>query len=523
MFDDGESQKDKDSKQEESMTTLREKQRQAIDEDVKKTRRDLLQSRRMNNMLKPVDAVEEGVVGVPLSHLANCPSAELLRPRIIEWSKLPIQVNKLNEFLLAIETDDLLQQHYGLIGLRKILSMKTHQPIQEVLDNQAFFKIFKMAQDNVNLHLQLEATWVLVNLASGTSEQTNSLIQKNVIELFVKLIQSPYPQIQEQAIWGIGNIAGDCPAFRTKVVQAKAPEALLELMNRNTNQVIFGLIVWTFSNICRLRPSGERFTQTTRNMINVLKEAFKNSNDIVTVQDSLFGLYSNVKADTSDLFRDSAFLTRLLKMYSEAQANYVNQRSILSAIHTLLGGFTSDSDVHTEMVVNIGFLTYLKNSLFIPDTGNVREVCWIFSNLAIGKPEQIRMLLAEPMLFQSLAKLCEHEDEALNREAIWTFCNMCLCKDTEVVQQLIDKGLIALFNSLLAQTKDIKVITLILEGVTNLIEFSGTLGNDSQTNFVKLMMAQGLGDAIEKLQYHQSDLLYLKAHMMLEMYFPLAN
>lgn len=505
------------------MTFLREKQRQAIDEDVKKTRRNLLQSHRMNNMLKPADVAEESAIGVSLSHLASCPSAELLRPRIVEWSRAPIQPEKLAEFLMAVESEDLLQQHYGVIGIRKVLSLKTQQPIQEVMDHPAFFKIFKMAQDTVNLHLQLEATWVLVNLASGNTEQTNSLIQKNVIELFVKLTKSPYPQIQEQAIWGIGNIAGDCVAFRSKVMQAKAPESLLEVLNTQVSSVIYGLIVWVFSNMCRLRPSEERFSVVTRAMLMVLKEAFKTSTDIVVVQDCLYGFYQNVKSETADIFRDNLFLLRLLKMYSEAQANYVNQRSVMSAIHTLLGGFTSDSDTHTEMVINAGFLTYLKNSLFIPDSATAREVCWIMSNLAIGKKEQLQTLLAEPLLFESIAKMCQHEDEILAREATWTICNMCLCKATEVVQELINKGVIALFKCRLEETQDVKAITLILEGITHLIEFSGECGKESQTQFVNLLVSQGLGAAIEKLQYHRSEMVYLKSHMILELYFPLVN
>ncbi len=40
-------------------------------------------------------------------------------------------------------------------------------------------------------HLQLEATWALTNIASGSSLQCQSIIDKGGIPLFVKLLSSP--------------------------------------------------------------------------------------------------------------------------------------------------------------------------------------------------------------------------------------------------------------------------------------------------------------------------------------------
>jgi importin subunit alpha-6/7 len=39
-----------------------------------------------------------------------------------------------NELLQSINSDDILRQHYGLIGIRKILSIADNPPIQPVID-----------------------------------------------------------------------------------------------------------------------------------------------------------------------------------------------------------------------------------------------------------------------------------------------------------------------------------------------------------------------------------------------------
>jgi len=51
-------------------------------------------------------------------------------------------------------------------------------------------------------------------VASGTSTQTQQIIDLGGITLFVKLLLSPYPIVAEQALWAIGNIAGDSSHYR---------------------------------------------------------------------------------------------------------------------------------------------------------------------------------------------------------------------------------------------------------------------------------------------------------------------
>lgn len=62
--------------------------------------------------------------------------------------------------------------------------------------------------------LQFEATWCITNIASGSSDNCQALIDKGTIPLLVQILNSPDPEIVEQAIWGLGNIAGDNTGFR---------------------------------------------------------------------------------------------------------------------------------------------------------------------------------------------------------------------------------------------------------------------------------------------------------------------
>lgn len=524
MFDDDDHHDESENKQADSAANMRDRQRRALDEDVRKNRREMLQSRRMTNMLRAADPSQQHTLGFSLSHLEHTPNGELLRPKIIEWTNEHFSPESMHIYMTAIDSDDLFQQHFGIIHLRRILAIKNHQPIQTVMDHPVFFKIVRMARDEVNLHLQLEATWCLANLASGTTEQTMSLVQKNVVSLFADLIRSPYSQISEQAIWGIGNISGDCVEFRNKVMASHAPEALLEKAGSPIDENILNLIIWVLSNLCRLRNSKSKVGPIEMRMLEVLKNGFKSSQNQDVLNDCLHGLFNSAKAESNHIFADFDFLLKLQRYYTEIQTSYQSKRSLMSAIHTFLGGFTSNCDEYVLLMLKVGFLTVLKNSLFINDLDNLREVCWVMSNLAIGSIEQVKALVSEHLLLETLLKISSHSNLLLAKEATWTLCNLCLAKDEGVIQTLFEKGILEMFKSKMDPNVDIKMTSLVLEGVIHLLEFYAQLSREEKLiPFVKYLMAEGVAKCIESLQFHQSDLIYLKAHMILETYFPVAN
>lgn len=51
---------------------------------------------------------------------------------------------------------------------------------------------------------------------------------------FVKLLRSPHTNVAEQAVWALGNIAGDGPDLRDFVIKAGIVQPLLELIGPDT-------------------------------------------------------------------------------------------------------------------------------------------------------------------------------------------------------------------------------------------------------------------------------------------------
>lgn len=55
-------------------------------------------------------------------------------------------------------------------------------------------------------------------MASGKPDHVQVLIDKGTIPILVELLKSPHIEVIEQAIWGLGNIAGDNPKVRDMVI-----------------------------------------------------------------------------------------------------------------------------------------------------------------------------------------------------------------------------------------------------------------------------------------------------------------
>lgn len=518
MFTNNTDASDPKTKQGEQQSDLKQKMTDFTKDIRKQQQRDLISNRRFMSSrtyeLQPT-------FDMKVDHMTGNPNVTKLLPKIQEWISAPVNMNQLTEYLTAINSQDVFQQHYGIINIRKILcNNKTHL-IQEIIDQNAVPKIMEMAMNDNERHLQLEATWCLANLASGSSEQTNSLIQKNVIDVFIRLANSEFCQIAEQAIWGLGNISGDCLEFRNLVLKSKVPEVLLTIYKRfEDNTTIITHITWVLSNLCRLRGEKESFSPTLKVILETLINTFVTQSHPDMLEDCLMGFCKYAKNKYIPIFCRQDFLIKLRHYYASLLVDWQGNLAKLSAVHAIVGGVTSSEDVYTDMMIKVGFLTDIARATNMHNETLLREICWVCSNVAIGTDSQTTAFLSEPGLIDKIFEFAYSPEEELSKEAVWTICNLTKSRLIENINLLFTKGLLDLFKKYLSSDTDNKRIILILEAIIQLIQFfAAHTPEGSQNTFVHKMIETGIAEQIEQLQQHPADIVYLKALHILENYF----
>lgn len=134
---------------------------------------------------------------------------------------------------------------------RKLLSCDRNPPIDALIANGILPILIRCLECHDNPALQFEAAWALTNIASGTSPQTNKVVQAGAVPLFLQLLHSPQQNVCEQAVWALGNIIGDGPQLRDYVIELGVVQPLLSFIKPEIPISFLRNVTWVIVNLCR--------------------------------------------------------------------------------------------------------------------------------------------------------------------------------------------------------------------------------------------------------------------------------
>jgi len=430
------------------------------------------------------------------------------KPHVLE--QMPAMVQ-------AVMSDDAEAVFNATQQFRKLLSIEQSPPIAEVINAGIVPRFVALLKEVSRPELQFESAWVLTNIASGTADQTRVVVEHGAFPLFVELLQSPNEDVREQAVWALGNIAGDCANFRDLVLQSGGLNAIMRLFSITTRASLIRNATWTLSNLCRGKPPPplEWVTPALPTFADLISKA-----DVEVLTDACWAIsyLTDGSNDRIAAVLQAGVCQRLVELLSH-QSPLV-QTPALRAI----GNVVTGDDQQTQAALACGLLPPLMQLLSHSKKSIRKESCWTISNITAGNRTQIQEVVNSGLV-PPVIQLLGTADFDIKKEAAWVISNATAGGSAQQIEYLVECGCIKPLSDLLT-VSDGKIVGVALDALENILKVGQQkqMENGLAENPVVPLVEQADGlQRIEALQEDPNEEVYQKAVRMLEMYFPLED
>jgi len=341
-------------------------------------------------------------------------------------------------------------------ALRSALSVQTDAAAQEIMNVGGVTPLVKLMYSPCSA-VQIEAAWVLTNIASGSSAHISELLKGGVVEAIFHTLASEQlthnPDLCDLCLWTLGNIGGDEDVrFRDCLLSSNVVGILGQLYQRipdylwdscGRNQVLRAL-TWLMSGLCHGTPAPP--LDEVDCAFDYFVQVVCGSDDDQMLSEALWGLCYLIEG--VDKSRQDARVTRMLSagfaptdVPEPPLPHPLIQQVVRCATNAtdatnpkpipatrLLGLMLHASGTHvTDMVLATSAMKELRCILVcdtIPEQ-MTSDAAWALSNVAAGTPDQALRLLHDSFTWGSVCSMLEHgPTQDVRRECAWALANM---------------------------------------------------------------------------------------------------
>uniref|UniRef100_A0A667XZQ3 Importin subunit alpha n=1 Tax=Myripristis murdjan TaxID=586833 RepID=A0A667XZQ3_9TELE len=389
---------------------------------------------------------------------------------------------------------------------RKLLSSDRNPPIDDLIKSGILPILVHCLDRDDNPSLQFEAAWALTNIASGTSEQTQAVVQSNAVPLFLRLLHSPHQNVCEQAVWALGNIIGDGPQCRDYVISLGVVKPLLSFISPSIPITFLRNVTWVMVNLCRHKDPPPPM-ETIQEILPALCVLIHHT-DVSILVDTVWALsyLTDAGNEQIQMVIDSGIVPHLVPLLSHQEVKV--QTAALRAV----GNIVTGTDEQTQVVLNCDALSHFPSLLTHPKE-KINKVTHLVSFSSLSCTNTLCQTVTECVLSGS-DESRGSGDFGTQKEAAWAISNLTISGRKDQVAHLIEKQVIPPFCNLLT-VKDAQVVQVVLDGLSNILK----MADDEAETIANLIEECGGLEKIEQLQNHENEDIYKLAYEIIDQFF----
>lgn len=354
----------------------------------------------------------------------------------------------------------------------------------------------------------------MTGMCAGNTEQIQAVTKKGGIKVLKSALGSAFEDNRVQAVWAIGNIAGEDFILREILIKEEVIPLVVQIMEKGTSTSTHKACAWCLANICRNNANLPANCYSA--IVKPLVAAVKLGNDPLVLADCAWALFylSCCMKDRLSPIVESGVIPTLISLLKHDE-----ERIALPCLR-ILGNISTGSNEQTQAIIDAGVIEGLKELMETENESLRKESVWVLSNIAAGSESQVEKIIAADVILMGVKILAEDKFE-VKSEVLWLILNTSETMPPKHVSYLLKVGVLeGIVTFLNAQNS--KVLLLVLRTIENMLKKARDLYGD-KNEIVAMVEELGCVHAMEELQYHSNQAVYKTANEILETFFTLED